>query len=113
LAGLPSELVEELEASEVVTRLPIVRTGGPIDPDLIVVGAQVATTLVTFAQVPQTVEYISAALGRWRRHAKADTVTLEMRGPRGRVQLELTPDTRPADIARVLRLLRAPSADEA
>jgi hypothetical protein len=109
---LPDDLLADVETPDLVSRLPIVRTGGPIDPDVIVVGAQVATTLVTFAQVPQTIDYLSAALRRWRRGSRADTVTLEVRGPRGRVRLDLAPDTDPADIARVLRLLDAPDDDD-
>lgn len=113
VAGLPTELVDGLEASDVVVRLPIVRSGGPIDPDVIVIGAQVATTLVTFAQVPQTVEYLAAALSRWRCRSQSKAVTMEMKGPQGRVQLELKPDAQPADIAAILRLLQAPITSEA
>ena len=113
VAGLPVDVVDELESSQLVSRLPIVRAGGPLVPDAVVVGAQVVTTLITFAQAPETIEYLSAALARWRRRSKVETVTLDVRGPRGRVKLELRPDTKPRDIARVLRLLEAASADDA
>jgi hypothetical protein len=107
IAMLPSELVDDLERDGVVDRLPVVRSGGPIEPDLIVTSIQVAATLVTLSQIPQTFSYLAAAISRWRKDAASDEVTLSVvaRGPRGRVTMELDRVTTVPEIEGILKLV--------
>lgn len=106
IGDLPAEIARELEDKGLASRLPIVRSGGPIDPDLLLVGAQVATTLVTFAQIPETLDYLAAAIDKWRAEREDDSVKLSVRGPNGLARLNLDEATEPDDIAALLRLLR-------
>jgi hypothetical protein len=103
---IPVEIARELESEGLISRLPIVRSGGPISPDLIVVGAQVVTTLVTFAQIPETLDYLAARIHRWRAGRGKGSVKLSVRGPKGLVRLNLDEATEAEDIAALLRLLR-------
>lgn len=110
---LPSDLVGDLESEGVVDRLPVVRRGGPIEPDLIVTGVQVAATLVTLSQIPQTFSYLAAAISRWRKDSEAEEVTLTIvaRGPRGRVTMELSRVTAAPQIEEILKLVDEGSDD--
>jgi hypothetical protein len=110
VASLPTDIVDDLERASQATRLPIVRAGGAVDPDILVVGAQVATTLVTFAQIPQTAAYLAATLRKWRKGRAADSVKLQVRGPKGRVELELTAYTSSSELAAILGLVLEPEA---
>lgn len=107
IALLPTEVVAGLEADGVVARLPQVRSSGPIEPEVVIGALQVASTLITFAQVPQTFAYLAEAISRWRRGSNADKVTLTViaKGPRGKVSIELEPTAAAPDIESVLRLV--------
>ena len=107
IALLPTEVVAGLEADGVVARLPQVRSSGPIEPEVVIGALQVASTLVTFAQVPQTFAYLSEAISRWRRgsHAEGVTLTVIAQGPRGKVSIELESTATAPDIESVLKLV--------
>jgi len=107
IALLPSALVDSLVAEGIADRLPVVRSSGPISPDLIIGGMQVATVLVTFAQIPETFAYLSEAISRWRRKSGAGEVTLTVtaKGPRGKVSIELDQAVAVPDIEGVLKLV--------
>jgi hypothetical protein len=115
IARLPTEVVDELEIAGTVARLPQVRSSGPIDPEVVVSALQVSSTLVTFAQIPQTFAYLSEAISRWRKKSNANQVTLTViaSGPRGKVSIELEPTIVAPEIESVLRLVSDDEAGEA
>jgi hypothetical protein len=104
LAVLPVEVVSELEAAGLATRLPVVRAGGGIDADVVVTGLQVATALITFVQAPSAIQDISRRLHRWWGRRQPGKVQLEVRGKNGTVRLELDSSTDSEDVAALLRL---------
>jgi hypothetical protein len=107
LAKLPTDLAAALHDEGFASLLPIVRSGGPVDVDVAVVALQVATSVVTFAQGPETMHYLAAALTKWRRSHKTSGVklTVSAKGPQGRVDLDLTDNVSATDIEAVLRLV--------
>ena len=67
VAEVPAEVAADLEAAGLADPLPMLRSGGPVAADLLITGAQIATTLITILQVPETLSYLSGALSEWRR----------------------------------------------
>jgi hypothetical protein len=104
LALLPVEVVSELEAENLASRLPVVRAGGGIDADVIVTGVQVATVLVTFAQAPSALADISKRLHRWWEGRRPAKVQIEVRGRNGTAKLEIDGSVAAEDLAALLRL---------
>jgi hypothetical protein len=99
------ELVAEAAEDRFLVPLPLVRSGASIDPSVVVAGMQIVTALVTFAQIPETVDYLASKLADWTRRAPRDGLTLVVHGPQGEARLELDEDVQPKDIAALLRLL--------
>lgn len=105
VAALPEELVAAAAEDGILVPLPLIRSGAPIAPDVIVAGIQIVTTLVTFAQIPETFQYLSKQLASWMRGGGRDDLILVVRGPHGEVRLELDRHVNAKDIAVLLRLL--------
>jgi len=109
MALLPVDIVDSLEVEGAAVRIPQARTGG-IDAVAIAVSAlQMSSVLVTLAQSPSVLEDLARRLHLWSaargEQKERAVITLSVRGPKGRAELELTRDT-PADkVAEVLRLV--------
>jgi hypothetical protein len=111
VALLPTEVVTELEGEGLVTRLPVVRAGGGIDPVLVVTGIQVATTLITFAQGPSAFEDISKRIHRWWTKRRPESVHIQVSGKNGTSRLKIDNSVNPEDLAALLRLIGSDDQD--
>lgn len=103
-AELPRDVADEVIRDGHASELPIVRAGGPIDADLVVFSAQAASTLVSIARFPSTIDYLAARLSQWMRKRKG-TVSLQINGANGRIDIELDECPSASDVAAVLRLI--------
>jgi hypothetical protein len=105
VGGFPPELANELITGGHANYLPLVRGGSSFSADVIVSGVQIAATMVTFAQVPETIQYLAKVIRTWRKKADTGMSTLTVTSPKGNLRLELTEETSAADIEAILRLL--------
>jgi hypothetical protein len=110
-AVLPTDVAQDLMDAGIAARIPTTRTGVPL-ADIIVTGLSVATTVVTLAQAPATLDDVAHRLLTWRRQAKLrrdPVVSVDASGPNGRISLQLTSTTSEEEIAHAVSLVLAGS----
>ncbi len=109
VASLPTEVADEAIRDDLAAVLPHSRALGDI-AGLAVGGLGVAASMVTLAQTPATISYLSQRLHRWsraRRSGEPAVLSVEAQGPGGRLTLELNSATSADEIARILERISA------